>query len=222
MKPHTLAFVLTSTYLLTSIGCSPNNSPMMATSDQAQSGPVDMGSMAMTDARDPNAPGLVRYSYICDDKPEKTVELPRVQFGATYSCGITNDIFAIEVTDNRIPVDFSLNITNYHGPGTYTIIAQQFSGSGWTDCQWSDLKVLDGNCPALHKQITPCCLNTDAQAKALTCTVTVQQHVLTRVSGVFACEVQAGSEGPNTPNWCPYFGKASVHGSFDFGPQDCK
>lgn len=213
----------TLTCFLTLTGCHSNDDPMMmnTTSDQSNPGSSDMASSSMPDLSDPNAPGMVRYSYICDDKPEKTVELPHVRFGADYHCIFQNSFFSINVTDGRVPVDFRLAVPGYHGPGTYSIIADVFSGTGFSECVWPSIQIQDKNCRAMWGQMSSCCTSKEAQARALTCTVTVQQHSLTRVTGSYECLIQADSNGPNSPFACPYLGKAQVQGSFDFGPQDC-
>src|SRR5262249_30444465 len=138
------------------------------------------------DAADPNAPGMVRYSYSCDDQPEKNVEVPHVRFGATYTCQFKSDYFTLNVKDDRIPLDFRLNIPNYHGPGDYQYVADKLSGSGFAYCEWPSFQVADSNCPAMRPgQIGACCMDSAAQEKALTCTLTVTQHTLTRASGTF-------------------------------------
>lgn len=218
---NVLSSLTTVGLLMVSIGCQ-GKDPSMTTADQSSSGAGDMSNTSAPDASDPNGPGMVRYSYVCDDKSEKTVELPHVRFGATYSCRFMSDLFSISVRDDRVPVEFRLGITGYHGPGTYNVIAERESNFFFDNCSWSSVEVYDGNCPALSKgTISPCCRAAGAQAKAQSCTITVQQHSLTRVSGSFSCSIQADQEGPDTPYSCRSRGKAQLQGSFDFGPQDC-
>lgn len=191
--------------------------------DQSPNTSGDMSGTGTPDAADPNAPGLVRYTYTCGNNPAKTISLPHERFGALYKCLFTPDVFNITVTDDRIPVQFRLGITNYHGPSTYTVIADAVSGTGFSECKWSSIEVADKNCPALWTNtFTPCCSTMEARAKALSCTVVVQQHSLTRVSGTFDCRIQTEKYDSQTPIYCPPTLSAHVEGSFDFGPKDCQ
>lgn len=224
MQPQPLLVPLSVTCLLVLAGCPANEGPTMPTSDQGHTNEHDLGIMSIPDAADPNAPGMVRYSYVCDGKPEKTVELPHQRFGATYSCNFENDYFLINVKDTRVPIDFRLSIpfASYHGPGTYPVTADKFSGSGFAYCQWPSIRIQDGNCPALAgSSISACCLGSDAQKNSLSCSITVQEHSLSRVTGSFTCQVRADSEGVDSPFMCPFLSHADVMGSFDFGPKDC-
>jgi hypothetical protein len=194
---------------------------MMTGADQTSGTPSDMMT-AQTDAADPNAPGLVRYSYVCGTMPEKSVELPHVRFGATYDCRFKSDYFTITVTDDRVPVKFSLGVPGYHGPGTYTVIAYYYILAGVPVCRWSAVEVADQNCPLMGRgDFSPCCNTPELRAKALTCTIVVQQHSLTRATGTFECRIQSAGERLGTTEYCPPLSTAQVHGSFDFGPQDC-
>lgn len=220
MTPDNTRVLFVLACLSTGSGCQENPSPLMSPSDQAAASSGDMATM--TDAGTSTALGMVRYSYICDNKPEKAVELPHIRFGATYSCLFKSDSFQIEVKDDRVPVDFRLFIPGYHGPGTYTMIADKFSGMGFTECVWPSIRIQDGNCPALaNSTISPCCLDQGSLSQGLSCTIVVQQHSSTRVTGTFECTVAAYNDGPNSPDTCPFRGMAQVKGSFDFGPQDC-
>jgi len=221
MKKNTRLSAVLLGGLFTSIGCQGTGTPMMVNADQAVVNPVDMMS-PQADAGDPNGPGMVRYSYVCDTMPEKTVELPHVRFGAKYSCNFTSDNFSITVTDDRVPVNFNLSVPSYHGPGSYTLIADDYLIAGHTQCRWPSIEVADKNCTTLWGGIfTTCCTTMEARAKALTCTVVVQQHSLSRVTGTFDCHIQTEKDGPGAPDYCPSSVSAQVHGSFDFGPQDC-
>lgn len=222
MKTTILSSTLNLGCIFASIGCHGMDDPMMmSTSDQASGGTHDMATTP--DAADPNAPGLVRYSYTCGTKPEKTVELPHVRFGANYKCNLTSNSFDITVTDDRVPTKFYLYIPNYHGPGTYNMIANFYIFSGIPVCVWPNLAVYDENCPLMRYQgyFSPCCSTMEDRARALTCTVVVQQHALSRVTGTFACRIQGESERVGTTEYCPPSTTAEVHGSFDYGPNDC-
>lgn len=211
--------MLTLSLVLGIAGCQ-NNSDKIFPLDQAGTAAGDLANK--TDAADPNAPGLVRYSYVCGDMPEKSVELPHVRFGATYKCDFESNFFTITVTDDRVPVSFHLGVPGYHGPGTYTLIADDYIIAGTRQCRWPSIEVADKNCKPLWLGIfTTCCSTMEARAKALTCTVVVQQHTLTRASGTFDCRIQTEEDGPGAPDYCPPSIAAQVHGSFDFGPQDC-
>lgn len=82
-------------YVLTLLaGCKGDDSPM----DLSNQPPSDM-SMSGSDAADPNAPGVVRYTYTCGTDPEKTIEMKRVLFGPTYWCSISKASFFLNVKD---------------------------------------------------------------------------------------------------------------------------
>lgn len=221
MEKHTpLSAVLLSS-LLTINGCQGTGTPVMASADQAVSSSSDMLS-PQTDAADPNTPGLVRYAYVCGNMPEKSVELPHVRFGATYNCNFTSNDFSLTVTDDRVPTKFYLSVPAYHGPGTYTIIAYDYILAGSPVCRWPSIEVSDHNCPLMWSgAFTPCCSTMEQRANALTCTVVVQQHSLSRVTGTFDCRMQSEGDRVGVTDYCPPLSSAQVHGSFDFGPKDC-
>lgn len=216
--PH-LLFSLAALGLLTIAAC--HDPPeMMPPSDLATSSVDDL--MNRPDADDHNAPGMVRYSYVCGDMPEKTVELPHIRFGPTYQCTFERDFFRIAVTDERVPVTFNLVAPGYHGPGTYTDIAYQYDLAGSPVCKWSAVEVSDKNCPLLWQSvITPCCRTQEQRAKAVTCTIVVAEHSLTRVSGTFDCLLHGEKAVEGSSNYCLPTSTAHVYGSYDFGPQDC-
>lgn len=226
MKEYSLSSGLVLNCLMALVSCQGNDGPtMMFTLDQEHDSAMDMSSPLGPDAATSNTPGLVRYSYVCDNKPEKAVALPKEQFGAHYWCDFQSDSFFINVTDNRVPIDFRLSIPylDYHGPGTYMMIADQVSGSGFSDCVWPSIRIQDANCPALAgATISSCCRDSSARASALSCSVTITQHSMTKITGTFTCHIQAEKSGINSPFMCPSGGQADVKGSFDFGPQDCK
>lgn len=219
MNTPRFLFSLTALSLLTTAACH-DPSGMMSPADGATTSATDM--MDKRDAQDPNAPGLVRYSYVCGAMPEKTVELPHVRFGAAYNCTFESDYFHITVTDDRVPVTFNLGVPGYHGPGTYTDIAYQYNLAGSAVCRWSAVEVSDKNCPLLwQSNITPCCSTQEQRAKAVTCTIVVAEHSLTRVSGTFDCLLHGEKPPEDTSLYCPPTGTARVYGSYDFGPKDC-
>jgi hypothetical protein len=175
-----------------------------------------------SDGGDSNGTGMVRFSYICGDKPERFVELPHVRFGPSYLCQFNRDYFVITVTDNRMPAKFHLGIPGYFGPGTYKIIAEDYVIGKYRHCRWPSIEASDINCPLLWGgDFTPCCESKEARANALTCTVVVQQHTLTRATGTFECRIHSETERLGVTDYCPPESTAEVHGSFDFGPEDC-
>ena len=190
--------------------------------DLSNQPPSDM-SMSGSDAADPNAPGVVRYTYTCGTDPEKTIEMKRVLFGPTYWCSISKASFFLNVKDDRIPTEFEIATPQgYHGPGQYNIIAQATTGTGFAWCSWQTMKIINGNCLALKSpRVGNCCNDQAAQAKGISCTISVTQHTLQRVSGDYNCLVQTDQYTPQAPFSCPTPMAASIKGSFDFGPNDC-